>query len=210
MGIGRDMALELARLYKCRLLIVDIRKDLFEETISDVEKEGSKCECIQANLGDPDSVSNLIATLLARNQPINMLVYNAGIVFGKTTWEHTEEEHLLLMRVNYFTPTRMIRELEPLLIGQHIAVTASIGALIDGGVKGSSYMASKHALLSYLSSLRQEYIKYKKDITVSIGCPYVINTTMAQGYKTKMDFLLPALDQKYVAQTLISEFVARK
>jgi len=29
MGIGRQMALELAQLYNCRLLIIDIRKDLF-------------------------------------------------------------------------------------------------------------------------------------------------------------------------------------
>ena len=66
MGIGKDMALELARLYKCRLLIVDIRKDLFEETISDVAKLGSKCECMEVNLGDPDQVSSLISALLTR------------------------------------------------------------------------------------------------------------------------------------------------
>jgi len=36
MGIGKEMALELTRKYGCRLLIVDIRKDLFDETIKDI------------------------------------------------------------------------------------------------------------------------------------------------------------------------------
>ena len=31
MGIGKEMALELARLYHCRILILDLRSDLFEE-----------------------------------------------------------------------------------------------------------------------------------------------------------------------------------
>ena len=83
------MALELADKYQCRLLIVDIRKDLFQETVEDITRKGSKCECIHANLGDPDSVTGLINTLLDRKEQINMFVYNAGIVFGKTTWDHS-------------------------------------------------------------------------------------------------------------------------
>lgn len=31
MGIGKEMALELARLYHCRILIIDLRSDLFED-----------------------------------------------------------------------------------------------------------------------------------------------------------------------------------
>ena len=104
----------------------------------------------------------------------------------------------------------MIRELEPLLLGQHIAVTASMVAIIDGGLHVSSYGASKHAIYSYLTSLRQEYRKFNKDITVSIGCPYAINTTLFKGYRTKLDFIFRMLDQTYVAKRLVKEFVARK
>lgn len=30
-GIGKEMALELTRLFRCRILILDLRSDLFEE-----------------------------------------------------------------------------------------------------------------------------------------------------------------------------------
>lgn len=63
-------------------------------------------------------------------------------------------------------------------MGKHIAVTVSIAAIISGGVDCSTYSASKHAIFAYLSSLRQEYKKANKNITVSMGCPYFINTSM--------------------------------
>ena len=98
------------------------------------------------------------------------------------------------MNVNYFTPTIMIKRLEPILIGNHIAVVASMMAIISGGVNVSSYSASKHAIYGYLCSLRQEYKKFGKNITLSIGCPYAINTTMFKGFRTKLDLIVRVLD----------------
>lgn len=59
------------------------------------------------------------------------------------------------MKVNYFTPTLMVKKLEPLLMNNHVAVTVSMVAIIHGGVDVATYSASKHALYGYLSSLRQ-------------------------------------------------------
>lgn len=72
----------------------------------------------------------------------------------KKTWDTTEEEHNLVMKVNYFTPTLMIKKLEPLLLNNHVAVVVSIVAIVSGGVDVSTYSASKHALFGYLCSLR--------------------------------------------------------
>ena len=114
----------------------------------------------------------------------------------------------MVMRVNYFTPTVMIKRLEHLL--SHISVVGSMTALLTGGINVSIYSSSKHAIVSYLSSLRQEYKKDKKGITVSIGCPYAINTTMLQGFRTRLDFLFRILDQKYVGKRLVKEFIEKK
>ena len=79
-------------------------------------------------------------------------------------------------------------------MGNHIAVTVSVAAIISGGVDCSSYSSSKHAIFAYLSSLRQEYKKTNKNITVSMGCPYFINTTMFEGFKTRVGFIFRSLD----------------
>jgi short-subunit dehydrogenase len=83
-------------------------------------------------------------------------------------------------------------------------------AIIEGGIHVASYSASKHALYGYLASMRQEYQKFGKNITLSIGCPYAINTTMFKGFKTKLDFFVRVLDEKYVGERLVREFVSRK
>ena len=114
------------------------------------------------------------------------------------------------MNVNYFTPTNMIKKLEPLLLGNHVSVVVSMVAIINGGINVSSYVASKHALYGYLCSLRQEYKKVGKNITLSMGCPYAINTTMFQGFKTKLDLLMPVLDEQYVGKRLVKEFIEKK
>lgn len=61
-----------------------------------------------------------------------------------------------------------------------------------------------------MNTLRMELKKTKKNISVSIGCPYAINTTMFQGFKTKYEKLLPTLDENYVAKRLVKEFVGKK
>lgn len=43
MGIGRVMALEIARLYHCVIIIVDKRRDLFEEVSEAVRQHDAAC-----------------------------------------------------------------------------------------------------------------------------------------------------------------------
>lgn len=50
----------------------------------------------------------------------------------------------------------------------------------------SAYLASKHAIYGYVHCLRQDLIAAKNPTTISIGCPYAINTTMFTGIKTKL------------------------
>jgi len=121
------------------------------------------------------------------------------------------------MNVNFNSAVKFINSLLPYLETGHIAVTASVASICDGGTTIASigplmaaYTASKHALFGYLSSMRQELKRLKKKTTISISCPYAINTGMFDGYATKTDKLLPILDEKYVADRLIREYLAKK
>lgn len=78
------------------------------------------------------------------------------------------------------------------------------------GVSLSSYVSSKHAIFGYFNVMRQELKKFNKNITLSIACPYAINTTLFQGFKSKVDKFLPVLDENYVGIRLVREFVAKK
>ena len=79
MGIGKQMALELAKLYKCHFTIIDRRKDLFDLTVKDIETLGGKCECINADLSNEGSVSELVKGLLKKFNKIDLFLYNEAM-----------------------------------------------------------------------------------------------------------------------------------
>lgn len=63
-GIGRQMALEIAKLYHCSILVVDIKKELFDKIAAEISEAGGTCECRHADLSNDASVKELIDFLL--------------------------------------------------------------------------------------------------------------------------------------------------
>ena len=89
MGIGRQMALEIAAVYQCTIMVVDLRKDLFDQISSEIKSAGGACECRYADLGSEASVEELNQYLLSKKRPINLFIYNAGVMFPQPAWEQT-------------------------------------------------------------------------------------------------------------------------
>lgn len=77
-------------------------------------------------------------------------------------------------------------------------------AAFTGEVKMWDYCASKAAAFSFSESLRAE-IRFlnKRNIAVLSVCPWHIGTNMFANFHTKIHWLLPALDVKYVASKVI-------
>lgn len=164
----------------------------------------------KTDLSDDKSVADTIKYIQTTFTKIDMFIYNAGIVIPKLTFDSNLAENQLVMKVNYFTTAEMINGLEKQLYGGHIAVVASMAALASGGINFGTYGASKSAVYHYVCSLRQEYKKFNKNITVSIACPFAINTGMFHGFKMLIEYIVPILDEAYVGKRLVKEFVARK
>jgi FlaA1/EpsC-like NDP-sugar epimerase len=45
MGIGRQMALDIARRYNSKILVIDRRADLFDQITKEIKEAGGFCEC---------------------------------------------------------------------------------------------------------------------------------------------------------------------
>ena len=73
--------------------------------------------------------------------------------------------------------------------------------------EASAYSASKHAIYGYMNSLRYELKQHKKSLTISIACPYAINTGLFRGFKS---YAFSVLDENYVGKRIVSEFIKKK
>jgi all-trans-retinol dehydrogenase (NAD+) len=58
--------------------------------------------------------------------------------------------------------------------------------------------------------MRQELKAANRPITISLGCPYAINTGLFEGFKTKLNLVFPMLEENYVSDRLVREFMRKK
>ena len=78
---------------------------------------------------------------------------------------------------------------------------ASIASIIRG-VNLSSYVASKAAVYAYFNSARTELVYSHPNISMSLVCPWAIDTGMFEGFKTKLHSIVPLLNPDDVANVI--------
>jgi len=76
-GIGRGLALEFAR-NGARVVCCARRKQLLDETVGLIEKEGGVGLSVATDITRPDQVQRMVATTLERFGAVHVLFNNAG------------------------------------------------------------------------------------------------------------------------------------
>ena len=124
-GLGKNMALNIARKGLDVVLTYNSRKDSALETIAEIEQLGQKAIALQLNTADIksfDSFFELLKQELSNNfgtQRINYLVNNAGIGINSPFAETTEEDFDTLFNIQFK--------------GVYFFTQKTLGILEDGG-----------------------------------------------------------------------------
>ncbi|MFN6945277.1 MAG: SDR family oxidoreductase [Cytophagaceae bacterium] len=175
-GIGREIAKKFAAggfdIVGCARSAEDIRQLKME-----FSKDYPKIEAafFQVDVSIKDEVYKFADAVVERNQPVNVLVNNAGIFTPGQI--HTEEEGVLenLIHTNLYSAYYLTRKLVPVMIkakAGHIfnmCSTASITPYINGG----AYCISKYALYGMSKVLREEMKEHEVKVTAVLpGATY--------------------------------------
>src|SRR5271154_6248658 len=79
-GIGKSLALELARKYKAKLVITARTESDLERTREEVEKRGGEAITICGDIGkDEGLTTRLVETCSSRFGAVHLIVNNAGM-----------------------------------------------------------------------------------------------------------------------------------
>jgi len=85
----------------------------------------------------------------------------------------------------------------------HIVTIASAAGMM--GVRGlADYCASKFGAFGFDEALRMDFRHRKLNLFTTCVCPYYINTGMFKGTKTRFPWLLPILEEDYVADQIVN------
>lgn len=209
-GIGKLMAENLAS-RGAEVCIVDINLEAANHVVSHIKSQGGIAHAFQADLSNLESIKNAHAQVRSKGISIDILINNAGVVFGGDFEKLSLEKHLLTYKVNvdglvamthyFFDDLKKSKK-------ANIVNLASASGFI-GLPYGTTYASSKWAVVGFSESLRLEILERNlNNIHVTTVCPSYISTGMFTGVKAPI--LLPWLKPETIVRKIIEGMIANK
>ena len=175
-GIGKALAIYLARKYRARLVISGRNEEQLKATKEQVEKAGGLATIVVADIGEEGAAKRLVDTCLEQFGSIELLVNNAGMAYPGRVLNLTMEDWRRVFDVNYFACVEAIYAALPHFLeqggGKIVNVSSVAGKIpIAGSVM---YSSSKHALNSMSVAMGAEL--NSKNIDFLTVCPGWVRT----------------------------------
>lgn len=185
-GIGRAIALELARQNAFVIINYNGSEQKAESLKEQILKEGGQAEIMQCNVADFKECEKLFEKILHRCEKIDILVNNAGITKDDLLIKMTEDEFDSVIELNLkgtfqcmkFAARNMIKQRS----GRIINVSSVSG--VAGNAGQANYAASKAGVIGLTKSVARELAS--RNITVNAIAPGFINTDMTDCLSDKV------------------------
>ncbi len=180
-GIGRAVAVELARRGADVVVNYAGNAEAAEETAGAVRAAGSRAMTVQADVADQQQVNDMMQLVLREWGRIDILVNNAGITRDNLLPRLREEDWDAVLNVNlkgaYNCARAVIRPMLKARWGRIINISSVVG--LTGNAGQANYAAAKAGLLGFTKSLAREL--GSRNITVNAVAPGYIATDMTAG-----------------------------
>lgn len=182
-GIGRRLAERFAAAGAVPL-IADLNEEAARQAAAALASGGARTAAYGVDVTVPAAIQVLRDRIHADGGPIDVLVNNAGVVFGGAFLDVPIEKHLATYGVNLDGVTAMTHAFLPDLLGRpdaHLVNVASASGFI-GLPYGSSYAASKWAVIGFSESIRLELgMQGHHHVHTTVVCPSYVATGLFEG-----------------------------
>lgn len=177
-GIGRAIALELAR-EGCTVGVnYQYNQALAEEVAAEIKSMGRECMLLQANVADPTEARAMVRRYLDAYGRLDIMVNNAGITRDRSLRKMTDEDWLQVIQTNlnavFFCTTAAMQPMIEQQYGRIINISSMNGQTAAFGQ--ANYGASKGGIIAFSKTAALELAKY--GITVNVVAPGFTLTDM--------------------------------
>ena len=179
-GIGRQIALTLAKANAFVIVNYNGSRNNAEEVVNEITQSGGSAEAIQCNVADADAADNMVKDVIARHGRVDILVNNAGITRDNLIMRMSEQDFDDVINTNLKGAFHTIRSLSRSFLKQRSGKIINIASVvgITGNAGQANYSASKAGIIGLTKSVAREFAT--RGICVNAVAPGYIETEMTQ------------------------------
>lgn len=180
-GIGRAIALRLARAGANVVVNYNTRADAAEEVAAHIRQAGAEALVLQADVASSADVERLVAATLEKFKRVDVLVNNAGVTRDTLLMRMSEDDWDAVLTTNLKSAFLMTKAaMRPMLrqrSGRIVNITSISGVMGNAGQ--ANYSASKAGMIGLTRSTAREVAS--RNITCNAVAAGVIDTDIWQG-----------------------------
>ena len=179
-GIGRQIALTLAKANAFVIVNYNGSRKNAEEVVNEITQSGGSAEAIQCNVADAAAADNMVKDVIARHGRVDILVNNAGITRDNLIMRMSEQDFDDVINTNLKGAFHTIRSLSRSFLKQRSGKIINIASVvgITGNAGQVNYSASKAGIIGLTKSVAREFAT--RGICVNAVAPGYIETEMTQ------------------------------
>ncbi len=194
-GIGRSIALELAKQGASVAVNYSGSEDRAQAVVEEIEAMGQKAFKVQADVSNEKSVKEMITSVVDTFGSIDILVNNAGITKDNLLMRMKEDEFDQVINTNlkgvFLCTKAATRPMMKQRSGKIINVASIVG--VSGNPGQANYVAAKAGVIGMTKSVAKELAS--RNILVNAVAPGFISTDMTDALsdeqRTSMLELVP-------------------
>lgn len=182
-GLGRALAREFARA-GAEVVVTDLDAGRVATVVAEVKAAGGTAAGFRLDVTSAANVRAVRDAVLSECGPLDVLVNNAGVVFGGPFADVPLDRHLATVAVNLSGVLAVTHAFLPDLVARpearlvNIASASAVVAL----PRAASYAATKWAVLGFSESLREELrLAGHRHVRVTAVCPSFVATGLFDG-----------------------------
>jgi short-subunit dehydrogenase len=183
-GIGRALAIRLAKENIAGIAISDVNEKGLNETAEMVQKFGVNCSSHIVDVSNREHMRTFAYEVVKNHGRVTHLINNAGVALIGNVEEVSLEDIEWLMGINFWGTVYGVKFFLPILREQeqaHIVNVSSIfGIIAPPG--NAAYCASKFAVRGFTEALRHEL----EDSNIAVSCvhPGGVKTNIGEAART--------------------------
>lgn len=185
-GIGRAIALEMAKNCANIAIIYAGNKEKAEETKREVEKLGVKSNIYKCDVADFNEATECIKSVVNDFGKVDILVNNAGITKDALVLSMSESDFSAVVDTNLKGAFNMIKQVYPLFMKQRYGRIINISSVsgLMGNAGQANYSASKAGIVGLTKTVAKELAA--RGVTCNAIAPGFIETDMTDKLADKV------------------------